>query len=94
MASDSSEKALALADMGAQGHGLKVHMRVSENLGHLLGVLLIRESYYLGSILGVPYSRELPNIPVRLKELQEEATTSFSWRCPAHNPVTTARTHP
>ena len=28
------------------------------NVGYLLGVLLLRESYYLGIYIGVPYSRK------------------------------------
>ena len=36
------------------------HMGVSEIGGTLMGVLILRESYYLESILGVLYFRKAP----------------------------------
>ena len=58
-----------------------LHVGVSENGGGgggtLLGVLILRESYYVGSILGVPYFRKPPHVSLETKSLTKPQGCGF-----------------
>ena len=45
----------------------------------MIGVLIIRESYYLGSILGIPHFPEPPHMSYELVMSQQDADEQLLW---------------